>query len=169
MNLEALERIDTEERHGLLISIQPKYAAAILSGTKTVELRRRAPRGVDGATAVMYASGAVRAVVGTVEVRGVENGTPEAIWERFSEQTCISRQEFDKYFAGSEEAFALILSGAIAAPHPIALPDLRSHDLEPPQSWRYLTRAIIRTLRSALGLHDGYLSPSFAGNPDSNN
>lgn len=148
------ERTDVDEQRGLLLSVQPRHAAAILAGTKTVELRRRAPRDVDGATIVLYASGAVRAVVGTVQVTGIANGSPDAIWRHFRRQIGITRPEFDVYFTGTDEAYALVLTDPNVAPSPMQLPDLRQHDLEPPQSWRYLTRTVIRTLRAALGLRD---------------
>lgn len=149
------EHNDDDQQRGLLLSIQPRHAAAILAGTKTVELRRRAPRDIDGATIVLYASGAVRAVVGTVQVATIQNGSPDAIWRQFRQDIGITRPEFDVYFTGTDEAYALVLTDPTLAPNPMPLPDLRRHDLEPPQSWRYLTRTVIRTLRVALGLNDG--------------
>lgn len=148
------ERSDLDQRRGLLLSVQPRHASAILAGTKTVELRRRAPRDVDGATVVLYASGAVRAVVGTVQVTEIQYGSPEVIWRVFKGQIGITRPEFDLYFTGTADAYALILTAPTSAPSPLPLLDLRQLDLEPPQSWRYLTRTAIRTLRTALGLQD---------------
>ena len=146
------EHSELFEKRGLLLSVRPRHASAILAGTKTVELRRKAPRDVDGATAILYASGSIRAVVGTVQIYAVENGAPDVVWERFKDDVGITRDEFDLYFTGANEAFALVLSRATAARYPMRLPDLREHKLEPPQSWRYLTRTIVHTLRVALGL-----------------
>lgn len=155
---EPNEHTQFEISRGLLLSVRPRHAAAILAGTKTVELRRRAPRVVDGATVVLYASGAVRAVVGTVQISTIQNGSPQAIWERFHRATGITRSEFDTYFTGTDTAYALVLSAPMAAPSPMHLIDLRRHDLEPPQSWRYLTRAFIHKFRAALGVCDDTVS-----------
>ncbi|MEM4630937.1 MAG: ASCH domain-containing protein [Acidilobaceae archaeon] len=65
-----------------ILSIKPKYAKAILTGEKKVELRRL--RGQkpppSGAIMVMYASGDVQKIVGEFEVERVDVGTPEKIW-----------------------------------------------------------------------------------------
>jgi predicted transcriptional regulator len=48
----------------LLVSVRPKYASQILSGKKTVELRRKFPETIAAGTlALIYSSSPVRAIV----------------------------------------------------------------------------------------------------------
>jgi predicted transcriptional regulator len=54
-----------EFKRDVLVSIRPFYASKILTGHKTVELRRKFPEvGAVGATALIYSSSPVSAVVG---------------------------------------------------------------------------------------------------------
>ena len=53
---------------GVLMSIRPQYAEAILSGEKTVELRRRRPSFSAGTTVLIYSSAPLQTRAG--DVRG---------------------------------------------------------------------------------------------------
>ena len=77
---DALEE-EPDER-ALFISVKPKYANAILEGTKTVELRRTRPNLPDGSLVILYSSTPTRAVVGWAHLTGVREGTPIEIWDR---------------------------------------------------------------------------------------
>ena len=55
----------------LVLSLKPRVAEAILGGTETVVVRWVMPRITVPTHALLYASGGVRALVGTCVVRGV--------------------------------------------------------------------------------------------------
>ena len=61
----------TSEMSGLdadrmvVLSLKPRFAEAILSGVKTVELRRTVPKIVVPTRALLYATTPVRALLGT--------------------------------------------------------------------------------------------------------
>jgi predicted transcriptional regulator len=128
---------------GLLISIQPRYAEAILAGQKTVELRRRPPK-CTPPIVVIYGSGHLKSVLGTATLDGVHTSTPDDIWNRFGSKAGVTREEFDVYFAGSSTASALVLTKVRVAQSRMPLAGLRQLGLEPPQSWRYVSSEHIR-------------------------
>lgn len=141
----------TDERFGLLMSIQPRFADAILDGTKTVELRRRPPRDHPGVV-IIYGSGAAKAVLGVAQLKEVHTSTPDDIWKKFGSTAGVTRAEFNEYFEGSETASALELTHPHRSGDDVPLSRLRELGLEPPQSWRYVEREVATQLLDALGL-----------------
>ena len=131
----------------LLISIQPKFAKAILDGSKTIELRRTSPTLPPAALALIYSSSPSKALVGWATVDEVLQASPSALWNSHSGSTGISRAEFTNYFAGRSNAYGLRLSGVERAGNAIGLTHLRDHGLEPPQSWRYVAIDLAETLQ----------------------
>lgn len=145
------EATSSDDRFGLLMSIQPRFADAILAGTKTVELRRKPPRDQPDVV-IIYGSGAAKAVLGVAQLKEVHTSTPDDIWKRFGDTAGVSRAEFNVYFEGSETAAALELTNARRSGANVPLSTLREFGLEPPQSWRYLERQTTNRLLDALGL-----------------
>jgi predicted transcriptional regulator len=130
----------------LLISIQPRFANAILDGTKTIELRRTSPTLSPGALALIYSSAPTKALVGWATVEEVVRATPQSLWKEHRHSTGVTRAEFKKYFAGRTHAYGLRLSGVNRAERGLSLVGLRTHGLEPPQSWRYVAADLATTL-----------------------
>lgn len=141
--------VDHAARAGLLMSIRPQYVDLILSGRKTVELRRKAPKSCP-AVVVMYASGNSRQIEGSATLASVQTSTPDDIWARFGGVSGLSRDAFDAYFDGAHEATALLLAQPARARRPLPLSDLRLLGLEPPQSWRYIDGDRLRTLERSM-------------------
>ena len=100
-----------------LISIKPWYAEAILSGEKTVELRRRIPKYAIGCRLWIYATLPIGAVVGSAVVERIETASPDAIWRDYSEAMALNRVEFDSYLEGSSAAIALKLAKVVKRRH----------------------------------------------------
>lgn len=92
-----------------IISIHPKFAYAILAGTKTVELRRRIPPIKMGTRLWIYATQPVGAVIGTVTVEAIVRATPDVIWDLCADGADVSRPEFDRYFSGTSKAIGISL------------------------------------------------------------
>jgi predicted transcriptional regulator len=118
--------------------VKPQYANAILDGTKTVELRRTRPNLPDGSLVILYSSTPTRAVVGWAHLTGVREGTPIEIWDNYGAAAAIEEPDYDAYFDGTDQAFALELEDVVAAVQPIPLEVIRSIGIQPPQSWRYV-------------------------------
>jgi predicted transcriptional regulator len=140
-------------RRALLISIHPRFANAILDGTKTIELRRTMPTLPDSALALMYSSSPMKALVGWATVEGVVQATPDDMWRTHKHAAGVTSAEFDEYFAGKTDAFGLRLTDVKRALHAISLADLRGHGLEPPQSWRYVSLDLARMLCERMSMH----------------
>lgn len=119
---------------GVLMSIRPPYAEAILSGEKTVELRRRRPSFAAGTTVLIYSSAPQQRVQGMFEAGGVISADPGALWRLVGDRAGVSREVFDAYFAGCA------LAHAIEVLNPRRLPPSRLR-LRPPQSYLFLRRA----------------------------
>jgi len=130
------------DERALFLSVKPHYANAILDGKKTVELRRTRPSLPDGSLVILYSSTPTRAVVGWAQLAGVRQGTPGEIWHEFGAAAAIAEPEYDVYFDGSAQAFALELGDVVAASQPVPLSAIRSMGIQPPQSWRYVPTAV---------------------------
>jgi len=125
----------------LFLSLKPAYAELVLSGEKTVELRRIRPRAAPGTLVVVYASTPVRAVVGTCIVEAIGSEAPAVIWNLHGQRTGVCRSEFNTYFYGRTIAVAITVGRPHRLERPISLDAVRQglDCFAPPQSFRYLT------------------------------
>ncbi|MGR3440068.1 MAG: helix-turn-helix domain-containing protein [Paracoccus sp. (in: a-proteobacteria)] len=145
--------IFTEERfqslRDVVLSIRPKFSSKIMSGEKTVELRRRFPVSAPkGTIAYIYSTSPERAMVGMAEISSVKKLPIEEIWRRYANVAFIERPEFDRYFEGLDEGFALEFANARQFETPIDLHDLRERfGFEPPQSFLYAKRDLRKALK----------------------
>jgi predicted transcriptional regulator len=130
-------------KHALLLSIRPKYADMIFAGTKTVELRRVRPTIQAGDLVLVYVSSPTKEMQGAFRVGKTVSGTPSAIWKKFGNQTGVTREEFDTYFTGKDQAHALLIEDAWTLPKPVRLACLRKEKqgFRPPQSFHYIRGA----------------------------
>jgi predicted transcriptional regulator len=127
--------------HSLLLSIRPEHANKIFNGSKKVELRRVKPKLSKSDTVLIYVSSPVKALMGGFEVDEVIEGAPDDIWCQVKEIAGITKDEFQKYFAGTNKAFAIMISKTWDLETPLDLLELKSKwlNFHPPQSYRYIT------------------------------
>jgi predicted transcriptional regulator len=120
-----------------LISIQPCFVEKILSGEKKLEFRRRwAAEPVD--VLVIYSSSPTQRIVATVNIVGVTEGSPTALWNLAKEKGGgVTRQLIYNYFAGKKTGFAIEIADVLQFEHPVD-PKKVFKDFLPPQSFRYL-------------------------------
>lgn len=132
----------------VVLSIRPKYSEKIIHGKKTIELRRRFPISAPrGTIAYIYSTSPVRAIVGRAQISGVTKLPLAEIWRKYSKLASVNKEEFDLYFDGLNEGFALKFSHARPFSRRLELPELRERfGFEPPQSFLYANPA----LRTAL-------------------
>jgi predicted transcriptional regulator len=139
----------------LLLSLRPRFASAILDGTKTVEVRRRPINAAVGTPVILYASSPMRAVVGTARLAGVRVLSPNSAWREHSSDLGITREELRTYLDGAEMAHLLLLHRVNTLDEPLYLRDLREDaPFNPPQSFRYVT------LSDPSSLHDLVPAPT---------
>jgi predicted transcriptional regulator len=124
----------------LLVSMKPKYAERILSGTKIVEIRKKFSERWVGCKALLYSSSPQQALVGEATVRSVSSGAPEDVWSKFQTQIGCTSSEYSAYVGRAKVVSAVELDDVFPYKVPIPLSQI-SHllgleaDLRPPQSY----------------------------------
>ena len=120
-----------------LLSIKPQYVRAIVSGEKMYEFRRRGfARTVD--TILVYATAPVMRLVLALEVGTIIRKSPPRVWQQCRVASGLSKDQFDRYFAGADEAVAIQIRSFRVFETPID-PVQVFDDFVPPQSFRYLS------------------------------
>lgn len=121
----------------VLISIRPCFVEKILSGEKRLEFRRSwAANHVD--VLVIYSSSPVQKIVATVNVVGVTEGSPTALWELAKKKGGgVTRQLIYDYFDGKKSGFAIEITDVYEFQHSLD-PKKMFKNFLAPQSFRYL-------------------------------
>lgn len=132
----------------LLLSLKPRFAEAILSGMKSVELRRRPPQIATPTEALIYASSPTMELVGTCWVDDVIAMAPWTLWRTYGERCGVSRRDFMRYFDGCTTAHGLVISRPRRFDDAVGLTDIRREHagFQPPQSFRYVSADFCRPI-----------------------
>ncbi|MFN3574084.1 MAG: ASCH domain-containing protein [Phenylobacterium sp.] len=121
----------------IMLSVAPDYARAIVTGLKSVELRRRAPRISRGTRAWLYSTLPVGQVVAVLTIDEVVEAPLTDLWQRYASRAAIAREDFDAYFAGLSQGAALIIREVQALKSPVSLSEMREGGaFQPPQFYR---------------------------------
>jgi len=107
-----------------IMPIHPRFAEAILGGTKEYELRRVMPRVEAGQTVYIYATSPISSIVGAFTAGEQCSGSLVSLWRRLGSMCGVTRSEFEQYFSGLEKASALQVSAARALRRPTPLDEL---------------------------------------------
>lgn len=131
------------DRSLLLLSVRPRYAAALLDGSKTVEVRRTPVRLEPGTVALVYSTSPQRALVGAVRIADIVTRAPSTIWGRYGPATGLRRAEYDAYLDTAASATALVIDARCTFPTPVPLQHLRDRadGFVVPQSYRFVAPA----------------------------
>ncbi len=106
----------------LLMSINPEHVDNIMAGEKKFEFRKRkCKEKIDGI--LIYSTAPVMKIVGEVEVTGIVEGSPQNVWNSTKYAAGIDKDFFDKYYDGSENAFAYALGSIKKYFKPMELAD----------------------------------------------
>ena len=124
----------------MVMSVHTRHANSIMSGDKTVELRKTRPVVAEGQPVAIYATSPTRAVVATCIIESVEVGDPGDMKDVLLQPASVTGDEYDAYFAGAPQAVALRLSDVVVLAHPITLDSIRNRRAwHPPQTWHFLS------------------------------
>lgn len=136
-------------RRDVVLSIKPQYTEKIFQGQKTIELRRRFPSSVPkGTRAYIYSTTPDKSMLGTAEIREVYKLPIAEIWRKYSDFSCVTKDDFDKYFEGVIEGYALDFSNVRAFARPLHLSELKlKYGFRPPQSYLYVKHELREALR----------------------
>lgn len=105
----------------LLLSIKPKFANAILDGTKRFEFRRALFRREGVERVIVYASSPEQKVVGEFVIDGVLSLAPRSLWRQTRAHAGIGKRDFDRYFAGRQTAHAIKIKSVVRYRQPLDL------------------------------------------------
>lgn len=125
----------------VLLSIRPRFAAAILRGEKRYEFRKSRFARRSGRV-LLYATAPVRRIVGAFTVRSIVEDRPRELWTRCRDGAGIGRDELLGYF-GERETGVAIEVGDVETFNPPVDPAQLVPDFVPPQSFRYVDEAIV--------------------------
>ncbi|MFB7542617.1 ASCH domain-containing protein [Streptomyces zaomyceticus] len=140
----------SDPERAMLLSVHPRFATAILAGTKTVEVRRQRVAAPPGTPVLLYATAPTMAIVGMARIASVQVASPREVWSASRTSAGISRREYDEYMSGATRASGLSLEEPITFEDPVPLAALRaSGSFHPPQSYRYLTGEDLRKVAAA--------------------
>lgn len=128
------------EAENILISIADRHARSMLSGVKTVELRRRTLRITPGTCVWIYAKLPKGRIELVATVDRIDAARPKDLWNLHQERVGISRREFSKYFDGVSMGCAIVFRDIFRLEPSIKLDDVRrvSKAFQPPQFFKRL-------------------------------
>ena len=123
----------------VLFNIRPVHAEKILTGSKTVELRRRFANAVTpGTLALIYSTSPTSALIGSAKIKAVHCTDLPTLWKTHRKAVCLDKSDFEAYFAGLERGYAIVLHSPCPLERPVGLTELRKRfGFEPPQSYQY--------------------------------
>lgn len=135
----------------VLISVHPKFATAIATGTKRVEFRRRWPD-VRTDVAVIYATLPRQSIVAVIEIEGVVRQSPSQLWQLArTAGGGVTREMLRDYFHGLTSGVALRLGRRVVFHEHLSPEDVFGQPFRPPQSFRYLKPVEIAAMSRLLG------------------
>lgn len=103
----------------MILSIKPKYANAIIDGSKLYEYRKVLPKNTDIDKVYIYASKPIMAIIGEFTIGSIISDTPQILWELTNKEGGTTRSQFFSYFNGKETAHAIKIKGVRRFPTPI--------------------------------------------------
>ena len=125
----------------VMISVKPEYALKIISGEKTIELRRKFPVDhIEGGIALIYASSPIKKIIGYAVIEQVKELTLNSLWKTCGKQACVKKSFFTSYFNGLESGYGISLKDPKKLRVPLGIERMRSEFLfSAPQSFRYIS------------------------------
>ncbi|MCH7499785.1 MAG: GNAT family N-acetyltransferase [Nitrospinae bacterium] len=124
----------------VILSVHPSYVSKILSGKKTVELRKKPFPIPEGSRVWIYSTNPVSSISSIAIVKDVFKGSLSDIWKRYKNKCGISEKIYGEYFSGFHEGYAITLENARPLRKKIKLQEIRkwAKNFNPPQYYRFL-------------------------------
>lgn len=144
---------DSPSGSAILLSVKPKFADLIVTGSKRVELRRAIPA-QPVATIALYSSSPVQEIVALVDVRETIEASPSKLWGLAKiNGSGLTKAELLTYFEAKTTGFALLLENVRVFVKPINPKKIFS-GFTAPQSFKYLTLKELQKLNKLLETKD---------------
>ncbi|MER9031139.1 ASCH domain-containing protein [Mesorhizobium sp. M0674] len=131
----------------VVLSIQPKWAALIRSGEKTIELRRRFPRYLAGSDAYLYESSPNCRLTAILQMGAIHELPVEELWRVQGKASCVDERHFATYFQDRDAGFGIEILRHLPLVKDWRLDRLR-HDFSftAPQSWGYASPRLVNAI-----------------------
>ena len=125
----------------ILIFVEPRHATSMMSGLKSVELRRRSINITPGTRVWIYSKLPQGQIQVLATVDKVVEDKPINIWKTYGARSAISKNEFDDYFAGTESSCAILFREIIPLAPVLDLIAIRKKfsNFHPPQFFKRLS------------------------------
>lgn len=142
-----------QARKIILLSVLPKFASKILSGVKTVEVRKIRPNVAEGDHILLYVTSPEKSIQAILRVANVKSGSPDELWEDVGENAGLSYSEYKAYFNGAKLGCAIHFDDMVPLSKPFSLADLKTilPGFHPPQAHRYVLPQELRALIREVG------------------
>jgi predicted transcriptional regulator len=129
----------------IVLSINPKYAHAILKCQKTVEFRRNGvPSSISNI--VIYSTKPDQQVLGYCDVIECVVDTPESLWQKYGHCGGITYTDFMNYYDGYDKGKCYLIDNPRRFKSPIPLEKCKSFSTAP-QSFVYLDKKDWKNLK----------------------
>lgn len=132
----------------LFISVKPEYAHKIISGEKTIELRKVAPKASENDIVIIYSTNPEKAIIGICKVASVIKLKPTTMWANHKNNLGINKKSYTDYYRDADKAVGIVLKSACKLDMQIDLSAIKQifPKFSPPQTYRYYTKnSILRT------------------------
>lgn len=117
---DGMMRSEREEAStSVILSIKPRFARAIMDGSKRYEFRRRIFKNENVDTAYIYATSPVKKIIGRIEIARIIEADLARLWKLSSEYSGLQEEEFLSYFDGLERGFAIEIEDVLEFDEPI--------------------------------------------------
>ena len=123
----------------VLLSVKPRYANAILDGTKKFEFRRSIFVTFKPEKVFIYASAPQKAIIGYFTYSKIIIDTPKEIWHVSREFAGIDKTTYFNYFRGKQYAIAIKIASVKRLKQSVK-PNDDIKNFIPPQSFYYLKK-----------------------------
>jgi len=129
----------------LLFSIKPEFSELILSGKKTVELRKQVPK-KRSRYAIIYESSPSKGITGVFSIKNIHVKPVREI-SRLLSKACVSRQFFWEYYEGYGNGVVIEIENAFRFEKKVSLYELRElMDFIPPQDFCYFDANLVQDI-----------------------
>lgn len=127
-----------------LLSIKPQFVKEIMAGRKKYEYRKKIFK-QDVDSVLIYASMPVGRIVGEFTIGEIISDSPMKIWKETKEYSGISFDDYEKYFNGKQDAYAIQIKNVEVYDKPINPYD-KFENFIAPQSYKYVDSDFIFNL-----------------------
>lgn len=123
----------------IIISIKPEFVNKIITGEKSIELRKVKPNVSESDIVLIYSTMPVKAIIAYCEVDFILKMAPEILWKTHSKKLGIDKERFSSYYLNCENAVGIGLKSVCKLEKAITLEQVKKHipNFSPPQTYRY--------------------------------